>query len=834
MLCKKNISKSLSNAKYLKHAIFIFVLSFATVFFFSLPSYAESKSFELSKEEKAYIKQSEPIKVAYDAFWPPFESYNKDKGILEGINYEILMLISKLTGLEFEFVHELSYADALKSLAKGEVDMHLSYDTNPKKAKEFNGILSNTFLSTPIAILGKNYEITDNCVFAISALHPIIIDFVKETFPRNKILIFQDIESAYREIEAGRANFTLENVYAARKTIIEGDYPLLHIVSVLPLYDNLSFLFSKNVDPLLISIFNKAIASFPKSQFTEILLQHTIQPSFTSQFFHTLAFWSADLLIALIILLIILITSLAFYSRQQKKLKEKMHIKQQQVQNLLDAFPMPIYISDLESYKILYCNKAIHNAFDTSQMKTKTCYEILQNTEEPCSFCTNEQIVQLDEPYTWNHHNPLLSKTFQIIDSCVTWDSKAKVRLSIAIDITKTLELEKEKIIEQEANQAKGQFLANMSHELRTPLNGILGMTHLAIDTNKSEQVAGYLSKIQTSSKNLLSIINDILDFSKIESGKVEFENKAFSLQKILFDIEANLLVVAQRKGLELSHYIDPALPEYVMGDPLRLSQVIFNIAGNAIKFTEKGSVSIKMYKNELVLSEKIGIRLVIADTGIGISDEQMPRLFAEFSQADSSTSRCYGGTGLGLAISKRLTNLMGGDILVKSEFGKGSEFECTFAFSPALETDEIIIEREESIDCLQNVRVLLAEDNEINRMIATELLEKLGCIVTCAVDGLEVLSILENESFDVILMDIQMPNLDGLQTSKKIRENRLLDTLPIIAVSAHAMLEDRQKSLSFGMQEHISKPFDPQTLYRVIDKYVSSDFAFDKPLEED
>ncbi len=784
--------------------------------------------FILTEKERDFVAQAPPLRISYDAFWPPFEEFDAETQSVAGINYEILMLIADLTGLKFEFLHQRTYAEALKDLSLGKSDMHMSYDTNPAKAKELNAIVSDTFLAAPIAMIGKQYSLASNSVFAVSELHPVVIEFVRTTFPNHEMLLFEDINAAYQAVADGVADYTFENVYAARIAIAEGGYPLLRIVNLLPLYDRLSFLFRDSVNPCLISVFNKAIAAFPQDRFSNILLNHTTRPSYVSRFVQFLSYASVNLLVGTIALLAILVAVLFFYTRKLRRARKDIERKRMQVQNMFDAFPMPIYISDMNTYEVLYCNKKVYEFFQCGKIISEPCYKVFQNADEPCSFCTNSVIKNQSTPFIWNTYNKASNKHLQHIDACISWEDQEKARLSIITDITETLELQKEKILEQEANLAKGQFLANMSHEIRTPLNGILGMTRLAMEVTNDDKVMNYLDKVFVSSENLLQIVNDILDFSKIESGKLQLEKTTFSIHKLMNNVTANLSVAARSKAIELRTVLDANVPDYLDGDPLRLTQIIFNIAGNAIKFTGEGSVSIHISVCDACQSnDPICLKLRIEDTGIGISQEQLKTIFTEFSQADVTTTRVFGGTGLGLTISRSLAQLMGGDIVVESELGRGSVFTATLFLHPPSAIPESQLAAPDIDYDLHGVKVLLAEDNEINRIIATEVLESMGCTVTCANDGVEAVNQIHKAHFDIVLMDIQMPHLDGLSASKKIRQDARFDRLPIVAVSAHAMAEDRQKSMKAGMQEHLTKPFDPPQLFETIAHYARCDFAY-------
>ncbi len=372
----------------------------------------------------------------------------------------------------------------------------------------------------------------------------------------------------------------------------------------------------------------------------------------------------------------------------------------------------------------------------------------------------------------------------------------------------------------EQATQAKSDFLARMSHEIRTPMNGVLGLTHLAIERHPPKEQLDYLQKIQASARILLGVINDILDFSKIESGKMQLESIPFSLTETLQTVHALLAQQAVEKGLEFSLEAEQDIPLVLVGDPLRLSQVLLNLCGNALKFTEHGSivVTVGLQSGETGVGKPIGLHFSVQDTGVGMSREQQERLFQPFAQADSSTTRKYGGTGLGLIISKLLVEMMGGRIWLESSLGKGSSFHFIATFIQGNPQKDLQPEPERlDVGAIAHKRILLAEDNEINQEIAVALLEGLGADVTVANNGREALRILESAEFDVVLMDIQMPVMDGLSAARAVREygRPEVKNVPIIAMTAHAMQEDREKNMAAGMNDQINKPIDVEDLKR-------------------
>ncbi|NLD48353.1 MAG: PAS domain S-box protein, partial [Clostridiaceae bacterium] len=497
--------------------------------------------------------------------------------------------------------------------------------------------------------------------------------------------------------------------------------------------------------------------------------------------------------------------------------------------SLFDEFPVPIWRSD-RSGKLDYFNNTWHdftgieNGEERDSIRKRCIHpedvekydSVFENAlTEQKPFKLEYRLRRYDGEYRW------------IIDSGRPFndlEGNYAGFLGICYDITegKLIEenLRKAKEAAEAANRSKSEFLANMSHEIRTPMNGIIGMTKLTLETNLTKDQRENLEIIGSCADLLLNVINDILDYSKIEAGKMSIENIKFNILKLLENTYKAHSVSAENKGLSFSYHVDSNVPRILIGDPNRLQQILNNLISNAIKFTDTGEV--KVFVNVVeIAGGKIRLRFSVADTGIGISDNDRDRLFKSFSQVDGSITRRYGGTGLGLAISKWLVEMMGGEINFESRKERGSTFYFTIVSDyNAIKTQKKVAMANDRLNSSKDIyKILVAEDDKVNQVVITKILENQGHIVSIAENGIEALDLLEREEFQLVLMDIQMPEMDGLEATKRIRkkEEGTFRRIPIIAVTAHALQDDKERFISAGMDDYIKKPIAQEELINVI-----------------
>jgi two-component system sensor histidine kinase/response regulator len=506
-------------------------------------------------------------------------------------------------------------------------------------------------------------------------------------------------------------------------------------------------------------------------------------------------------------------------------------------QTLIDTIPHPIFFKDAEA-RFVGCNRAYERVFGITRdyMIGKTVLDLDYLPMNERQRFQEEDMRTIREVGQYSYELPIVYADGQIhmtlysVDGFTLADGKPGGLIGMLVDITERKRMEQElieaKISSDDANKAKGDFLANMSHEIRTPMNAVIGMAHLALKTPLTPKQRDYLNKIQSSANSLLGIINDILDFSKIEAGKLDMEAVEFDLSETLDNVANVITVKAQEKeNLEVLFHLDSRIPNFLVGDPLRLNQILVNLGNNAIKFTEQGEI---VLTNKIVekSDEKITLQFSMRDTGIGMTAEQRVNLFQAFSQADISTSRKYGGTGLGLTISKRLVNMMGGEIWVESEPGKGSTFSFTADFGLGKET---VKKRFVPPPDIRGLKILVVDDNSTSRQIFQDILESFFFEVFLVASGKDALEEIEradkDKPFELVIMDWKMQGIDGIECSKQVKSHKRLNKIPaIILVTAYGREEIMRQADLIGLEGFLLKPVSPSVLFDAIMQALGKD----------
>lgn len=522
---------------------------------------------------------------------------------------------------------------------------------------------------------------------------------------------------------------------------------------------------------------------------------------------------------------------------EQKEAREAIRIKQKQLTRFIQFAPVAIAMLDKnmcyiaasnvwrEEYNLTHTDLVGKNHYDIFPQLLAERRLIHQRVLQGEIVKKDEELVTFIDGRAdwikWEMH-PWYEKANEIGGMIIfTENITAQKEASEA--------LKKAKEQAEQAAVAKSNFLSAMSHEIRTPMNAVIGFTHLLM-RNAREDQKEFLRILKFSGENLLVLINDILDFSKIEAGKIEIEEVDFNIKEMITTIKSALQHKAKNKGLLLKLMLDEDLPDFVKGDPTRLGQIITNLCTNAVKFTDTGSVIISALLTKQN-KDSVTIHFEVKDTGIGIAEDMQTSIFESFTQASSDTTRKFGGTGLGLTITKRLLELMGSKIELSSQLGKGSTFYFDLTFKTSdkkLNSAPEIAVTEDGKKSLQNIRILVVDDSRVNILLAQELLKNWQGNCDTAMNGVEAVKKVQEKDYDIVLMDLQMPEMDGYQATEVIRRlpGDKFHTLPIIALTASAMLEIKDKAFTSGMNDYISKPFNPEELYRKIIKYAGSKLA--------
>ncbi len=491
---------------------------------------------------------------------------------------------------------------------------------------------------------------------------------------------------------------------------------------------------------------------------------------------------------------------------------------------VLNGIPDRVWLKDPQG-RYVAANQSLTRDYGQSEeyLIGKTALDLFSEESAKLVQVEDEAVMASAKPMIFERRSTFDAEWREILKVAIR-DAKGTVvgMVGISRDITERRDaqekLERARTAAMAANQAKSQFLANMSHEIRTPLNGVIGMSELLLLDPLPAKAEKYARTIQSSSLALLSILNDVLDFSKIEAGHIQLEVTPFELRKVVHEMADLFAEPARRKAVVLSAVVDPALSEFVLGDPVRLRQVLLNLVSNAVKFTEEGKIEVRVSR-----AGASAVSFAIEDTGVGVPEDKQLHIFGAFTQADASTTRRYGGTGLGLAIASEIVHHMGGDIELHSVVGQGSTFSFMVDLAPTT-APALNPNTAQTQILFAGKKVLLVEDEPVNAEVGTAILRRKGFDVIHATDGHEAVRCFAAQRFDIVLMDCQMPGMDGLEATRQIRAREMTlrnAPTPIVALTAHASRSHRDECLRAGMDDYLTKPFDPRALEALLCQWL-------------
>jgi two-component system sensor histidine kinase/response regulator len=808
-----------------------------------LPGTPSPSPLTLTERELAWLDEHPIIRAANDPAWAPIDFDGAD-GMPAGLAADLMALVAQRLDLNVEYVRGQSFMQAYESARTRGVDLLLASSRSPERERHFAFTAPILTYRSVIVVRDDTPFIPDVAALADKTF-ALVTGYTEtaalvESYPALKVLPVDDVGAALEAVATGKADATVGNITVMHYKLRELGLANLKVAAPADDQERRVHIAVRADWPELVGILNKGLATITPEERQRLLDRWIINVEY-ERGLDPAAVWritwqalSGAGLVALFVF--VYLRRLRGEIAERRMLQQELAEARQHVVDMAQGLPGVVYQSIVRpdgSGQVVFGREAYYNLLGLDLAEPVLDWptlssvvleedrarlrETMAHAVKTLGLLTIDFRVRGDHGPRWIHIEAIPKRSAD--------PSIAGIWNGYAMDITERKRLEADLAASQEAanaaNRAKSEFLANMSHEIRTPMNAIIGLSHLTLKTDLNHRQRDYLTKISGAAQSLLRIVNDVLDVSKIEAGQLQLENIRFNVHTIFDDLVSIVGHRIAEKGLELQMDVGPELPAYLLGDPLRLSQVLLNLTNNAVKFTPRGRVSVQARVVERI-DDSVRVRFAIEDTGVGLTEEQAARLFRPFVQADSSTTRRFGGTGLGLSISKRLVELMGGEIGVSSAPGRGSTFWFTVLLARAALAEQAPAPASPVPPSnLAGARVLLAEDNPINQQVAVELLQGVGVMVDVAANGQEALNAVQARGYDAVLMDLQMPVMDGLQATQAIRAIPRFKGLPIIAMTASVMAGDRDRCLEAGMSDHISKPIGIEQLMGTLGRWL-------------